>query len=137
MSANETKELSARCKTEAAHSSCEQTHAGRVFTPSVDIFETEGELSLLADMPGVKAENLDIDIRENTLTLSGEIEQVECGKEKELVTEYETGKYFRQFSLSEKIDQKKIDARLDNGVLRLVLPKVPKATPVKIKVAAA
>ncbi len=136
MATSETKELLAKCKAEAAPS-CEQTRPGRVFTPSVDIFETEGELSLRADMPGVNAENLDIDIRENTLTLSGEIEPVEFEKEDELLKEYEIGKYFRQFSLSEKIDQEKIDAKLDNGVLRLVLPKVPKATPRKITVAAA
>lgn len=112
----------------------EQTRSGAVFTPSVDIFETEQKIAILADMPGVKAEDLNIDLRDNTLTLLGEIAPVEGPDEEDVLIEYETGKYFRQFNLSEVIDQEKIDAQLNNGVLRLTLPKVEKATPKKILV---
>jgi len=100
----------------------------------VDIFETEKALTLLADIPGVVPENLNIDLRENTLTISGEVVQIEGADEKDVMIEYETGKYFRQFSLSEVIDQSKIDAKLNDGVLRLTLPKIEKATPRKITV---
>ncbi|MBW1776041.1 MAG: Hsp20/alpha crystallin family protein [Deltaproteobacteria bacterium] len=114
----------------------EQTRPGAVFTPSVDIFETEQKITILADMPGVKADDLNIDLRDNTLTLLGEIAPVEGPDEEDVLIEYETGKYFRQFTLSEVIDQEKIDAQLKNGVLRLTLPKVEKATPKKILVKA-
>ncbi len=115
----------------------EQTKPGLLFTPAVDIFETEKELVLLADMPGVKPADLDIDLRENTLTLSGEVLAFETKDEQQVLSEYEVGKYYRQFTLSEVIDQEKIEAAMDKGVLRLRLPKVEKATPRKISVTAA
>ncbi|MDM8539157.1 Hsp20/alpha crystallin family protein [Desulfobacterales bacterium HSG17] len=117
-----------------APASAELTKPGPVFTPAVDIFETDLEIVLLADMPGVTPETLDIDLRENTLTLSGEVGSVEHKEENEILTEYEIGKFHRQFSLSEVIDQEKIDANLNNGVLRLLLPKVEKVKPRKITV---
>ena len=112
----------------------EQTRPGLVFTPVVDIFETEQALTLLADMPGVKPEHLDIDLRDNTLTLTGDVESPDTAGEEALLSEYETGNYYRQFTLSEVIDQEKINAKLTDGVLRLTLPKVEKATPKKIEV---
>ncbi len=133
MSDSNSKELKFRDKQEVA-GSAEQTRAGVFFTPDVDIFETEAALTLLADIPGVVPEDLNIDLRENTLTISGEVLQIEGAGEEDVMIEYETGKYFRQFSLSEVIDQSKIDAQLKDGVLRLTLPKVEKATPRKITV---
>lgn len=114
----------------------ERTEPGPTFIPAVDIFETEKEITLLADMPGVKAKDLDIDLREDTLTLEGNVKSPEGPEEVEIFGEYETGKYFRRFTLSEVVDQSKIDAQLKDGVLRLSLPKVEKATPRKITVAA-
>jgi len=112
----------------------EQTKPGIVFTPAVDIFENEKELTLLADMPGVKSENLTIGINKNVLTMSGEVNAPEGENETEFLREYETGKYFREFTLSNEIDQTKIDAVLKHGVLRLKLPKVEAVTPRKITV---
>ena len=135
MKDNDTKELKVKEKQELA-SPAEQTRPGLVFTPSVDIFENDKEIVLLADMPGVRAEALNIDLRDNTLTLDGGVEPFEAEGEKEVLIEYEVGKYYRQFSLSEMIDQNKIDAQLNNGVLRLTLPKVEKAAPRTITVQA-
>ncbi len=112
----------------------EHTRSGPVFIPPVDIFETENEINLLADMPGVKSDNVDIDLRENTLTIAGEIEPLEQGEEEDLLVEYEVGRYFRQFTIPELIDQEKIDAHLSEGVLKLVLPKAEKAKPRKIEI---
>ena len=133
MTDSKTKEIQVKPKQEVT-SAAEQTKPGMVFTPSVDIFETERELTLLADLPGVTAENLTIDLRENTLTLTGEVAPFETANEQDILIEYEIGKYYRQFSLSNVIDQSKIDAKLVDGVLRLTLPKVEEAKPRKIEV---
>jgi HSP20 family protein len=114
----------------------EQTKPGVVFTPAVDIFETEKELTLLADMPGVKAGNLSIGLNKNVITMSGDVEAPEGKDETEVFREYETGKYFREFTLSNEIDQTRIDASLKDGVLRLTLPKIEAAAPRKIEVKA-
>ena len=133
MADNESKELKVREKQEMA-SPAEQTTPGLVFTPAVDIFETEKEITLLADMPGVKADDLTIDLRDNTLTLSADTAPVDNTEENEILVEYETGRYYRQFTLGEMVNQENIDAKLNDGVLRLSLPKVEKATPKKIAV---
>ncbi|MGD9330035.1 MAG: Hsp20/alpha crystallin family protein [Desulfobacterales bacterium] len=135
MAAQENKELKVREKQELSHPA-EQTRPGFYFTPSVDIFETDTELTLLADMPGVDADNLSIDLRDDTLTLEGEVTLKDDSQAEAIYQEYSTGRYYRQFSLSEVIDQSNIDAQLKDGVLRLSLPKVAKATPRKIAVKA-
>jgi HSP20 family molecular chaperone IbpA len=129
----ETKELKVREKQEV-DAPGEQTRPGLVYTPDVDIFESENDITLLADMPGVTTDNLSIDLRDDVLTLSGETESESGSTEEPIVIEYGVGKYYRQFTLSEVIDQAKITAELKDGVLRLVLPKVEKATPRKITV---
>ena len=135
MADTQSKALKVRAKQEVT-SPAEQTTTGLVFTPNVDIFETEWEINLLADMPGVTSQNLNIDLRDDTLTLSGEIDPFEGPDEQDILIEYEVGKYLRQFTLSEVIDQEKIEAKLNDGVLRLNLPKVEKAKPRKIVVTA-
>jgi HSP20 family molecular chaperone IbpA len=136
MTNSESKEIQVKPKQEVTTAS-EQTRPGLVFTPSVDIFETEHEISLLADLPGVTTDGLTIDLRENTLTLTGEVKPFEGANEEDILIEYEIGKYYRQFTLSSVIDQSKIDAKLADGVLRLSLPKIEAATPRKIEVKAA
>lgn len=133
MAESDSKALEAKGKKELT-STAEQTKPGPTFTPSVDIFETEQEITLLADMPGVKARDLNIDLHENVLTLTGEVASPEGPDEAHVMREYQTGTYYRQFTLSEVIDQSKIDADLKDGVLRLRLPKVEPAVPRKITV---
>lgn len=112
----------------------EQTRPGPVYSPSVDIFENDRSITVLADMPGVKAQDVEIDLRESMLSLTGRVTPPETAKESNVLREYQTGTFFRQFTLSETIDQTKIDAKLSNGVLRLELPKVEKARPRQITV---
>jgi HSP20 family protein len=133
MTEAEAKELQVKEKHEVS-TDAEQTRPGAVYTPDVDIFESEKELTLLADMPGVTSDNLTIDLRDDILTLTGEAESDDEKSEEPLVLEYGVGKYYRQFTLSEVVDQEKITANLKDGVLRLVLPKVEKAAPRKITV---
>lgn len=133
MTESESKALQAKEKREMA-SPAEMTSPGPVFTPAVDIFETDRDLNVLADMPGVKSEDLTIDLRESVLTLSAEVSNPESEKETEIFREYRTGRYFRQFTLSEVIDQEKIEAKMQDGVLSLKLPKIAPATPRRIEV---
>ena len=133
MAESETKSLQAKEKKEVT-TPAELTKPGLVFNPAVDIFETERELTLMADLPGVKAKDLKIDLKDNVLTLTADETPLEGPQEKDLLREYRTGTYYRQFSLSDTIDQSKIEAVMRDGVLRLTLPKVEAATPRKIAV---
>ena len=114
----------------------ESTRPGRVFTPAVDILENESGITVLADMPGVQPDGLTIDLRDNVLTINGEVKEVEGENEQPLMREYETGSFHRQFRISSAIDQARIDATLNDGVLRLALPKAEAARPRKIAVKA-
>jgi len=134
MTDKDKKEIQVKEKQEAA--TPEQTRPGAVFTPAVDIFETDADITLLADMPGVTSKDLTIDLRDNVLTLSGDIAPFENADEQDILIEYEVGKYYRQFTLSDIIDQSRIEAKLNDGVLRLRLPKAEKAQPRKIEISA-
>lgn len=131
----ESKELQVKTKQEVA-APAEQTKPGIVFTPEVDIFEDERHLTLLADMPGVATEDVKIDLNDSVLSIAGEVKPFEGGDETDVLIEFEIGRYYRQFTLSEAIDQNRIEARLEDGVLRLILPKAEKAIPRRITVAA-
>lgn len=136
MTEAEKKEIQVREKQEVA-SPAEQTRPGLVFTPDVDIFESDTAITLLADLPGIEPERITIDLRDGVLTLTADTEPpMSRENETPLLVEYQTGQYRRQFTLSEVIDQAQIDAKYTDGVLRLTLPKVAKATPRKISVQA-
>lgn len=130
---SESKDLRVKEKQEVK-TAVEQTTPGLVFTPDVDIFESDTALTLLADMPGVAADGVAIDLDDGVLTITGEVNPWEGSDETDVMVEFEIGKYYRQFTLSEMIDQDRIEAKLENGVLRLTLPKAEKAKPRKITV---
>jgi HSP20 family molecular chaperone IbpA len=121
-----------RVEQSSAAPTAEQTRPGAVYSPAVDIFENDNSITLLADMPGLDAQDLKIDLRENVLTLAGRVTATRQPAESEVLSEYEPGMFLRQFTLSETIDQAKIDAELTDGVLRLELPKVERARPRQI-----
>ncbi len=104
-----------------------------VFAPPVDICESEAELILFADMPGVPIENVGIDLTGDQLTIRGRA-LVGTGSGAVLLSEYREGDYYRQFNLSKAIDREKIDATMKNGVLKVVLPKTDTARPRKIEI---
>lgn len=133
MSRDGTNELQSTDRS-SARTGPEQTRPGAVYSPATDIFESESSITLLADMPGVKANELEIDLRDNVLTLRGRVAELAGNGETEVLREYRPGTFFRQFTLAETIDQAKIDAKLNDGVLRLELPKVERAKPRQITV---
>ena len=117
----------------AARAGGETTKNETYFAPHVDIFETEKDVVVIADMPGVASESIDLSLEDNILTIQGHREpQKQMGRI--LLEEYESGHYLRRFIVAETIDQEKIEASLADGVLRLRLPKVGPAQPKKIQV---
>ena len=121
-------------KREATPGGGELTHEGVFFTPAVDIYETDNELVLVADMPGVDSDDLDIDLDDDTLSIVGRVKSAEHEGDV-LLSEYRMGNYFRNFSISDVVDRNAISASLNDGVLTLTLPKSPKAVPRKIPIA--
>jgi HSP20 family protein len=106
---------------------------GVCYTPRVDIMETEEESLLLADLPGVKPEDVDMRFDNGELIIDGR-----CAPRHEganyLLLEYGVGNFYRAFSISEHIDWQKISAELKNGVLTVHLPNAETAKPKKITV---
>jgi len=84
----------------------------------------------------VANDGVTIDLRDDVLTISGAVAPFEGKDEQDVIVEFGVGRFHRQFSLSETIDQGRIEARLADGVLRLTLPKAEKAVPRKIEVTA-
>ncbi len=107
----------------------------RPWTPGVDIKETENDIVLHADVPGVEEKDLDIKVEDGTLTLKGE-RKFEQAKKDEGYHRIERsfGSFVRCFSLPESVDPEKAEAQYKNGVLTVTLPKKEVAKPRNIKV---
>lgn len=125
-------ELQATQKQELAPDTSEFTREGPFFSPAVDIYMNDTELVLLADMPGVNSDQVEIDLREDVLTILGRVKKEDAGEH--LLTEYQTGNYFRSFRVTDIVDQNRISASMSDGVLKLVMPKAEKAVPKKIPI---
>ena len=127
-------ELMEANKVEAVQNGTEQTRANKLFVPRTDIFESKDQLLLLADMPGVKEDAVDITLEHNVLTINGHVESPKYEGYSLTYAEYGIGDYRRVFTLSNEIDRDSIQASVKNGVLKLVLPKSKGAVPRKISV---
>lgn len=112
----------------------ERTRARRCFVPKADIYETEKEIIVLADIPGADEKKVDITLEKNILSISATIEPVRTGGFDLTYAEYEEGDFQRSFRLSDEIDRDKIEASVRDGVLRLRLPKAQGAGARKITV---
>jgi len=124
-------------KQEIAESGAERTRARKAFVPRVDIYETDDELVVVADMPGVDENSVDITLEKNVLTINGNVNLAHPDNYNLAYAEYEEGDYERSFTLSNEIDLNKIEATVKDGVLRLNLPKIGEAKTKKIAVKAA
>lgn len=114
-------------------SRAESTRTLPVFVPAVDIYESPGELVLLADMPGVAIDDVSIDLDNDQLTIHGKVEAAQPSGTL-LLNEYSVGDYYRQFTVSNVIDRSKIEASMKDGVLKIVLPKSEALKPRRITV---
>ncbi|MFB0553862.1 MAG: Hsp20/alpha crystallin family protein [Phycisphaerae bacterium] len=109
--------------------------AGYKAWPAIDVAEQEDAIVVRAEVPGCKAEDIEISVYGNTLTISGEKKLTEEKKEKDYYhVESTYGSFRREVTLSTEVDQGKIDATCKDGVLSITLPKAEKAKAVKVKV---
>ncbi len=112
-----------------------EPRANRPWSPAVDIYETENELVLKADLPEVDLKDIDVRVENQTLTISGErkFESQDSGKGYHRI-ERSYGSFTRSFAVPNTFDTDKISAAFKNGVLSVTLPKKEAAKPRQIKV---
>jgi HSP20 family molecular chaperone IbpA len=102
--------------------------------PQVDVVEDSSGITLLADLPGVKKDGLDIKVDGQTLSLEGTVALDAPQPFDAVFAEVRASRYRRSFTLSNELDSAAIDAQLKDGVLRLRIPKVAEAQPRRIEV---
>lgn len=105
-----------------------------LFTPPIDIYETDEGLVLHADLPGASAKTLELQVQDNKLTLFGRVNSFLPADARAMHQEYAVGDFLRSFILSDEVDHEHIKATMNNGVLTVVLPKAAKAKPRRIEV---
>ena len=115
--------------------STERTRDGAAFTPRIDVFETDEELLLCADLPGVATDGLNIRYEDKELTIEGRVAPRHSDVE-HLYSEYGVGDFYRTFTIGELIDVEKITAELKHGAVTVHLPKADRAKPRRIEVKA-
>src|SRR5262245_4519099 len=112
----------------------EHTRGGPYYRPNVDIYEMADELVVLADVPGAKSDQIDINFEDGALTIHARVAGRQESQGSYLRNEYGVGDFYRTFRVSEQIDATRISAEYADGVLTLHLPKVEAIKPRKIKV---
>lgn len=115
----------------------EPAPSGKVFEPNVEIVETEEQIVILAEMPGVTENSVDITLDNHVLSIDGTVEVSQFDGFNLAYAEYDAGSYRRSFTLSDRIDRDNIEATVSNGVLNLTLSKIALPEPKKIEVQAA
>jgi len=112
----------------------EATVPARTFLPPTDIFESDDVLTIVMEMPGVGREDVDVNVENGILRVEGRLDFSKYEGMQPVYTEYNIGHYRRSFSLSSKIEQDRISAQMQDGVLTLLLPKAEEAKPRRISV---
>ena len=110
----------------------EKTIPARFYVPPTDIFETDGALKIVVEVPGVPKEAVDIKVESEVLSIEGRIETTNYNGLEPLYTEYPIGHFARSFTLPWQVDQQNITAHLEDGVLTLTLNKRPESKPRRI-----
>lgn len=115
----------------------ETTTGGRVYRPVTDIVESEEGVTLMLEMPGVAAENVDITLEKRVLTIRGKVHPAQPETLQLANAEYGEGDFERAFTMSDDFDPDKIGATVSNGLLTVTLPRAAEVQPKKIAVATA
>jgi len=120
---NEKNEFIAKAKPEIVEGAIERTRDRHVFSPRTDIIETSDTYLIIADIPGCDEKSVNITLEKNILSINA-TSKIEKPTGKTLIlSEYGSGDYYRSFVLSDQIEREKIEAKVRNGSLRLILPK--------------
>jgi len=112
----------------------ERTRNRKVFLPKVDIIETGDGMVMYADIPGADEKTIDVTLEKSVLTIRGTIAPEELEGRSISHAEYDVGDYERSFTVSDEVDRDRIEAVVKNGVLKLVLHKIPQVETKKITV---
>ncbi len=123
--------------TEAATSQGGQGSKERPVLPAVDIFEDVGGITVLADMPGVRKDGLDVKVDGDNLSIEGRVDLDLPAEMRALWAEVSVPRFQRSFTLSRELDASRIEANLKDGVLTLRVPKQAHAQPRRIEVTTA
>lgn len=107
-------------------------HPEAYVTPLTDIYEEENGLYVMVDLPGVEKEGLRLKVENDILTIEGHVSS--ANDKTYLIREFEPANYFRQFELSDSVNQESINAELKNGVLSIFLPRAEALKPREITV---
>src|SRR6266568_8855566 len=107
----------------------EKTVPARYYVPNTDIYETDDAFTVVMEIPGVEKKNLAVHVENDILRVEGRIDFSKYEGVEPVYTEYNVGNFVRTFTLSSKIDQDKVGAQLDDGVLTLTLKKSKQAMP--------
>ena len=108
----------------------------RAMTPRVDVSEDDTGITLLADLPGVAREQLELRVEADTLHLEASLDAATPGNLEATYAEVRLPRYRRAFTLSRELDASRIEAQLKDGVLKLRIPKQAHAQPRRIEIAA-
>lgn len=127
--------MSELSKQEHGAGTAERTRSGQSYSPRIDIVETQNELTLYADMPGVAPSGVDLRFEGGELSLEGHVAVRNQGVHY-LLHEYGIGDFHRSFSIGSEIDASKINAEMKDGVLTVHLPKTEAVKPKRIEVQA-
>jgi HSP20 family protein len=112
----------------------ERTEAGKFYSPYTDIIESENEVLVSMEVPGVDKAAIDIQLEKGVLTVTANIDSRKYEDLEPIYTEYNVGNFVRSFTLSTKIDSAKIAASVADGVLTVRLPKAAEALPRRIEI---
>lgn len=111
------------------------TLLGGQWAPAVDVYDSKDDILVKADLPGLKKDEIEVSVHDNNLIIKGEKKKEAEVKEKEYFrTERFTGSFFRSIPLPAPVDTQKVDAKYQDGVLQITLPKREEAKPKQIKI---
>jgi len=112
----------------------EPEQAGKAWAPVVDILESDNDLIVRAELPGVKRDDIDVQVTSESLTIRGERKFDEESKDKYLRVERAYGPFSRSFSIGVPVQADKVKASYRDGVLEIVVPKAEEVKPKKIEI---